>query len=68
MLYTDTAAALVRALQCMEDSWDYKLPEGGESFEINDPPYRLLGWLIIRARVVLFVPLFRNGKRKLTQA
>ena len=29
----------------MEDSWDYKLPEAGESFEINEPPFRLLGWL-----------------------
>ncbi|WP_434380578.1 hypothetical protein [Melittangium boletus] len=41
-----TASALLRALQTMENSWDYKLPyEGEEEFESNEPPYRLLGWL-----------------------
>ena len=45
LVQPDTALALVRALQTMEDSWDYKLPDPGESFEIDDPPYRLLGWL-----------------------
>ncbi len=41
-----TAAALMRALQSANDPRDYKLPdEGEEQFEINTPPYRLLGWL-----------------------
>jgi hypothetical protein len=41
-----TASALLRALQTMEDAWDYKLPnEGEDDFESNEPPYRLLGWL-----------------------
>ena len=41
-----TASALLRALQTMEDAWDYKLPdEGQDEFESNEPPYRLLGWL-----------------------
>ena len=38
--------SLLRALQTMGDSWDYKLPDEGEKrVEIDDPPYRLLGWL-----------------------
>jgi hypothetical protein len=42
----NTAAALMRALQSAKDPYDYKLPdEGEEQFEINAPPYRLLGWL-----------------------
>ncbi|MBS7812855.1 hypothetical protein [Roseococcus pinisoli] len=42
-----TAPALLNALQTMDDSWDYKLPEEGEeSFEIDTPPYQLLGWLV----------------------
>jgi hypothetical protein len=42
-----TAPALLRALQTMDDSWDYKLPEEGEDrFEFDEPPHRLLGWLV----------------------
>ncbi|HLL46275.1 MAG TPA: hypothetical protein VK399_06185, partial [Longimicrobiaceae bacterium] len=42
----DMGGALLRALQTMDDSWDYKLPEEGEEdFEIDLAPYRLLGWL-----------------------
>ena len=38
--------SLVRALQTMGDSWDYKLPdEGEEHAEIDEAPYRFLGWL-----------------------
>lgn len=41
-----TGGALVRALQMMDDSWDYKLPDEDEDdFEIVEEPYRLLGWL-----------------------
>ena len=40
------ACSLVRALQTMADSWDYKLPdEGEERAEIDEAPFRLLGWL-----------------------
>ena len=38
------AASLCRALQTM-DYWTYKLPWDGERWEIDDHPYRLLGWL-----------------------
>ncbi len=41
-----TGRSLVRALQTMEDSWDYKLPdEREERAEIDETPYRFLGWL-----------------------
>jgi hypothetical protein len=40
-----TGGSLLRALQTMHDAWDYKLPDEGEYHEINQGPYRLLGWL-----------------------
>jgi hypothetical protein len=42
----DTASALVRALQTVDDSWDYRIPPAGHDIEINVPPYMLVGWLI----------------------
>ena len=41
-----TAGALVRALQSIDDSWDYKIPAVGEEHEINSVPYKLVGWLL----------------------
>jgi hypothetical protein len=35
----------MRALQTATDPYDYKLPDEGTDFEINEPPYRLLGWM-----------------------
>ena len=41
-----TGRSLVRALQTMGDSWDYKMPDEGEDrAEIDEAPYRFLGWL-----------------------
>ena len=41
-----TGRSLVRALQTMGDSWDYKLPdEGEERAEIDEAQFRFLGWL-----------------------
>ena len=41
-----TGRFLLRALQTMDDSWDYKLPdEDDEDAEIDEAPYRFLGWL-----------------------
>ena len=41
-----TGRSLLRALQTMDDSWDYKLPdEDEEDAEIDEAPYRFLGWL-----------------------
>jgi hypothetical protein len=41
----DNAAALVRALQTIDDSWDYRIPPAGHHLEIDTPPYKLLGLL-----------------------
>lgn len=42
-----TARFLLRALQTMDDTWDYKIPgEGEEEAEIDEGPYRFLGWLV----------------------
>ena len=41
-----TGGALLRALQSMDDSWDYKLPNEDEDQEIFKGNYRLLGWLL----------------------
>ena len=41
-----TGRSLLRALQTMADSWDYKLPDEGEQrAEIDEAPYCFLGWL-----------------------
>jgi hypothetical protein len=45
LLSPATGGSLLRALQTMDDAWDYKLPNEGEYFEIDQQPYRLLGWL-----------------------
>jgi hypothetical protein len=44
----DTAASLVRALQTVDEPYDYKIPEAGDELEIEVPPYRLKGWLARR--------------------
>jgi len=41
----DAAAALMRALQSVKSAMDYKLPIGGEDFELRSSPYTLLSWL-----------------------
>lgn len=41
----ETAGALVRALQTVNDSHDYMLPPAGHRLEIDVPPYELRGWL-----------------------
>ena len=42
----ETSRSLLRALQTMGDSWDYKLPDDDEqSAEIDEAPFRFLGWL-----------------------
>ena len=46
MVSPDTASALVRALQTVDDSWDYRIPPAGHDLEIDVAPYTLVGWLI----------------------
>ena len=40
-----TAAALVRSLQTINSSWDYRIPPAGDELEIKADPYTLIGWL-----------------------
>lgn len=40
-----TAAALVRALQTVDDAHRFRLPDAGDDFEIRAPKHQLLGWL-----------------------
>jgi len=41
----ETAGSLVRALQTVDDSWDYRIPSTGDELEIDCAPYKLVGWL-----------------------
>jgi hypothetical protein len=46
LVSSETASALIRALQTIGNAWDYKIPEEGEyRMELDAAPYRLLGWL-----------------------
>lgn len=45
LVSSKTASSLVRALQTVTDSSDYKIPWAGEDLEIRASPYRLIGWL-----------------------
>ena len=45
MVEPSTGAALLRALQTMEDAWDYKMPDEDEHHELEEAPYRFVGWL-----------------------
>lgn len=45
LVQPETGGSLLRTLQTMDDAWDYKLPDEGEDHEIDEAPFRLLGWL-----------------------
>jgi hypothetical protein len=42
----NTALPLVRALQTVDDSWDYQIPLAGDDSEIDVSAYKLKGWII----------------------
>ncbi len=42
-----TASSLLRALQSIENDWDYRLPHEGDEAEIRDNPFFLEGWLAL---------------------
>jgi hypothetical protein len=46
LVSSDTALALVRALQTVDDPWDYHIPLAGNDSEINVSSYKLKGWII----------------------
>lgn len=41
----ETASSLLKALQTIDDPWDYRIPPFGDELEIDSPPYKLIGWL-----------------------
>jgi hypothetical protein len=42
----ETASSLVKALQSIDNAWDYKIPEQDDHLEIDEAPYQLIGWLL----------------------
>lgn len=45
LVSAETAGALVRALQSTDEPSDYRIPPAEDELEIDDPPYKLVGWL-----------------------
>jgi hypothetical protein len=41
----EAAPALVRALQAANNPWNFRIPGEDDELQIDEPPYRLLGWL-----------------------
>ncbi|WP_454741346.1 hypothetical protein [Cupriavidus necator] len=40
-----TASALLRALQTVDNPWDYKIPDEDDTLTMDAEPYQLVGWL-----------------------
>jgi hypothetical protein len=45
LVSTGTASALARALQSASNSHDFRIPPEGDDLQVDDPPYRLQGWI-----------------------
>lgn len=45
LVSSETASALIRALQTIGNAWDYKIPDEGNDLEIDFLPFKLKGWL-----------------------
>jgi hypothetical protein len=45
LVTSGTAAALARALQAAERPYGFRFPDEGDDQTIDNPPYRLIGWL-----------------------
>lgn len=45
LVSSETASALIRALQTIGNAWDYKIPDEGDDLEIDFLPFKLKGWL-----------------------
>jgi hypothetical protein len=45
LVSSETASALLRALQTIGNAWDYKIPDEGDDLEIDFLPFQLKGWL-----------------------
>lgn len=42
----ETASSLLKALQTINDPWNYRIPPFGDELEIDSAPYKLMGWLL----------------------
>jgi hypothetical protein len=40
-----TAAALTNALNSIDNAWSFKIPDEDDDLQIDEEPYRLLGWI-----------------------
>lgn len=41
----ETGSSLLKALQTIDNPWNYRIPPFGDELEIDSPPYKLIGWL-----------------------
>jgi len=41
----ETASSLLKALQTVNNPWDYRIPPFGDELKIDSSPYKLIGWL-----------------------
>jgi hypothetical protein len=41
----ETGGSLMRALQTINNSWDYRIPPAGDELEFDCEPYKIVGWL-----------------------
>jgi len=49
-----TASALVRALQTARSPYDFRIPTENDDLQIDEAPYRLIGWLAEDSRDMCF--------------
>lgn len=45
LVSSETASSLLRALQTIDNAWDYRIPDEGDDLEIDFLPFKLKGWL-----------------------
>lgn len=45
LVSSETASSLLKALQTVDNPWDYRIPAFGDDLEIDSPRYKLIGWL-----------------------
>ena len=45
LVLPEAAPALVRALQTVNNPWNFRIPYENDDLQLDAPPYRLIGWL-----------------------
>ena len=48
LVLPETAPALVRALQTVNNPWNFRIPGENDDLQFDAPPYRLIGWIVHR--------------------